>query len=87
MAMNSATSPCGPANPFAKGPRDSRYVENIRRPIPTFSCSIAFPFPRPALSVSFRSYDSSSPAPKEITAPFRPIPAVLDGAGVKLVRG
>jgi hypothetical protein len=29
MALNSATSPCGPANRFAKGPRDSRYVENI----------------------------------------------------------
>ncbi len=29
MAMNSANLPCGPANPFAKGPRDSRYVENI----------------------------------------------------------
>jgi hypothetical protein len=29
MEMNSATSPCGPANPFAKGPKDSKYVENI----------------------------------------------------------
>jgi hypothetical protein len=29
MAMNPANSPCGPANPFAKGPRDARYVENI----------------------------------------------------------
>jgi hypothetical protein len=29
MAMTPANSPCGPANPFAKGPRDARYVENI----------------------------------------------------------
>jgi hypothetical protein len=29
MAMNPANSPCSPANPFAKGPRDARYVGNI----------------------------------------------------------
>lgn len=29
MAMNPANPPCGPANPFAKGPRDARYVQNI----------------------------------------------------------
>ena len=32
MALNpadSANAPCGPANPYAKGPRDARYVENI----------------------------------------------------------
>jgi hypothetical protein len=29
MKMNPADEPCGPANPFAKGPKDSKYVENI----------------------------------------------------------
>jgi hypothetical protein len=27
--MNPLDLPCGPANPFAKGPKDSRFVENI----------------------------------------------------------
>lgn len=29
MAVNPADLPCGRGNPFAKGPKDSRYVENI----------------------------------------------------------